>query len=78
MVFPLAFSVCYAFATVFDLAEWQFMAHFFVRWIVCDDSAFEKIIRGVAIPRNVAGMAGVKVIGNGQVNPCHPQSATPS
>ena len=53
------------------------MARLFVRWIVYDDSAFEKIIRGVAIAGNLAGMAGVTIVENGPVNPCHPQSASP-
>ena len=35
------------------------------------DSAFEEIIGGVAIAGNFAGMAGVTLVGNGPVNPCH-------
>ena len=53
------------------------MARFFVRWIVCDDIAFKKIIRGIAITGIFAGMAGLTIVGNWPVDPCHPQSATP-
>ena len=49
----------------------------FARWIVFDDSAFEKIICGVAVAGNFAGMAGITLVGKRPVNPCHPQSATP-
>ena len=52
--------------------------YLFARWIVSDDSTFEKIIGGLAVPGNFAGMAGVTLVKNGSVNSCHPQSAAPS
>ena len=75
-IVPSGCSACYDSDAVFDLAKWQVMARLFACWTVCYDGAFEKIIGGVAIARNFAGMAGFTPVRNGPVSACHAQSAT--